>query len=376
MQSRIRAAIIAMALAGAPVLGSSPAVAQAMPPAVGNPLQQAQRLAQAGNTSGALQQIAVARAAATTPQQRAAVAQMAAFVHSRAGNFAAAASELERVGAGPRTLAPYYYRAGNLDKAIELAKRAGGPDMQVIIAQSYIRQGKTKDAIGVYQQLIRTSGPRMNWLQNLASAQFKDGDKAGYMETVRQIIRVDPSPANWRTLLVNMRGQNMSNEAKLALYQLMIDTGNLTRPEDFQDFAKLAILDNQPGAARSVLNKAVAAKAIDPNDAMTARLIEAANQRAAAADAELARLPRTGEGLYKAGLVHFGAERYPAAATSLTQAVAARAPNAEQARMLAGISLLRGGNAAGARQQFAAIPAGSPFKDIAEIWSLYASTRS
>lgn len=375
MQARIRAAIVAMALAGAPVLGVSTAAAQALPPAVGNPLQQAQRLAQAGNTSGALQQIGVARAAASTPQQRTAVAQMAAYVHSRAGNFAAAAQELEKVGAGPRTLAPYYYRAGNLDKAIELAKRAGGPDMQVIIAQSYLRQGKTKDAITVYQQLIRTNGPRTQWLQNLASAQFKDGDKAGYIETVRQIIRLDPSPGNWRTLLLNMRAQNMSNEAKLALYQLMLDTGNMTRPEDFQDFAKLAILDNQPGSARSVLNKAVAAKAIDPNDAMTARLIQAANQRAAAADAELPSLPRTGEGLYKAGLVHFGAERWPAAAASLTQAIAARAPNAEQARMLAGMALLRGGNVASAKQQFAAIPAGSEFKDIADIWSLYASTK-
>lgn len=375
MKARIRAAFVAMAIAGASIVAPATASAQGLPPAVGNPLQQAQRLASAGQIQPALAQVQQARAAATTPQQRNAVAQMAAYVHSRGGNFAAAARELESVGAGPRQLAPLYYRAGNLDKAIELAKRAGGPDMQVIIAQSYLRQNKTKDAIAVYQQLIRTNGPRTQWLQNLAAAQFKDGDKAGYMETVRQIIRVDPSPANWRTLLLNMRGQNMSNEAKLALYQLMIDTGNLTRPEDYQDFAKLAILDNQPGAARSVLNKAVAAKAIDPNDAMTQRLIEAANQRAAAADAELAKLPRTGEGLFKAGVVHFGAERYPAAATTLTQAVAARAPNADQARMLAGIALLRSGNAAGARQQFAAIPTNSQFKDVADIWSLYASTR-
>ncbi len=375
MKARIRAAVVAMALAGASIVAPVAARAQALPPAVGNPLQQAQRLANAGQIQPALAQIQQARSAATTPQQRAAVAQMAAYVHSRGGNFAAAARELESVGAGPRQLAPLYYRAGNFDRAIELAKRAGGPDMQVIIAQSYTRQGKTKEAIDVYQQLIRTNGPRTQWLQNLAAAQYKDSDKAGYMQTVRQIIQVDPSPANWRTLLLNMRSQNMTNEAKLALYQLMIDTGNLTRPEDYQDFAKLAILDDQPGAARSVLNKAVAAKAIDPNDAMTQRLIEAANQRAAAADAELPRLPRTGEGLYKAGIAHFGAERYPAAATTLTQAVAARAPNAEQARMLAGIALLRSGNAAGARQQFAAIPAGSPFKDVAEIWSLYASTR-
>ena len=370
MFPRVRVLAVAALLVAAP-----PALAQAVSAEVGRPLQNATRLAQAGSTAAALAQVNAARAAADTPAERRLVGEAAAFVYTKARQFGPAARELEAIGAGPRQLAPFYYSAGQFEKAIDTAKRAGGTEMQVIVAQSNLRLNRPKEAIAVYQQLIKSSGARPQWLENMARAQFESGDKAGYLQSVRQMIRVDPSPERWRTLLGSMRNQNMSNEAKLVLYQLMLETGNLTKPEDFQDMAKLAILDNQPGVARRALGRAVAANVIQANDAMTARLIQAANQRAQAAEAGLAKLPRTGPGFLQAGNIFFGAERYPQAANAYAQAARANVPSADQARVLGGISLLRANNPGGARAQFNSVPVGSGFKDVADLWSLYASTR-
>lgn len=364
-----------MLSAAALVAAIVPAAAQGVSPAVGRPLQSAQKLAASGSTAAAIAQVNEARTHATTPGERRAVGQMAAYIYTRAGQFAQAAQQLEANGAGPRELAPFYYKAGQLDKAIAAAKRAGGSDMQVIVAQSYLRKGDAGGAAKIYQDLIRSSGPRAEWLQNLAGAQFKAGDKTGYLNTTRQLIRLDPSPARWRTLLVSLKQQNMSDEAKLALFQLMQETGNLTEPADFQDMAKFAILGGQPGVARVALSKGVTAGVLPAGDAMVTRLVGAAQQRAAAAEAALPKLPRTAPGLFQAGQTLLGAERYPQAATVLAQAAAAGGPMADHARVLGGIASLRAGNAGNARQMFGAVPAGSDFKDIAELWSLYASTR-
>lgn len=370
MLSVVRAAAFGLVLMSAPQ-----AFAQAVSAEVGRPLQNATRLAQSGSTAAALAEVNRARAAASTPAERRKVGEAAAFVYTKARQFGPAARELEAIGAGPRQLAPFYYGAGQFQKAIDTAKRAGGTDMQVIVAQSNLRLNRPKEAIAVYQQLIRTAGPRAQWLENMARAQFESGDKAGYLQSVRQMIRVDPSPARWKTLLSSMRGQNMSNEAKLVLYQLMLETGNLTRPEDFQEMAKLAILDNQPGVARRALGRAVAANVIQANDAMTSRLIQEANRRAQMAEAGIARLPRTPQGFLQAGNIYFGAERYPQAANAFAQAARAVTPAADQARVLGGIALLRANNPAGARARFNSVPAGSGYKDVADLWSLYASTR-
>ena len=351
---------------------AAPAAAQAVSKAVGNPLIQATRLA-AGNPSAAIAQVNAARAAAKTPAERAKVSQTAAYVYTKAGQFGAAARELEALGKGPRELAPFYYRAGQYDKAIELAKRAGGADMQVVVAQSYLKKGDKKAAAAIYQQLIRTSGPRTEWLENLASLQFTT-DKAGYLNTVRQLIKQDPSPARYKALLFNLKQQNMSDQARLSLYQLMRQTGNLTEPADVQEMSKLAIIDNQPGVALGALIDAQKANVVSASDPMTSKLVQVAEQRSNAMVAGAARQPATPAGRMAVGNAMFGTNQYPAAAQAYRQVVAANAPNADQARVLQGIALERAGDANGARQVFDSVPKGSPFYDVAQLWSLYAST--
>ena len=79
MTLTFRHGLLAALLAGAPVIlttVSMPAAAQALSPAVGNPLKRAQQL---HSGAAAIAAVNPARAAAKTPAERAKVSQMAAY---------------------------------------------------------------------------------------------------------------------------------------------------------------------------------------------------------------------------------------------------------------------------------------------------------
>ena len=209
-----------------PLLGA-PAAA-AVSKAVGTALLAAQKGAGSANSIAAIQ---TAKAAAKTPEERAKVAQMAAYVYTKAGQYGKAADELQAGGtATPKQLASLYYNAGNYPKAVALAKQAGGEDMTILIAQAAIKQGHYAEAVASYNKLIASNGAKPQYLENLAGAQYKSGDKKGYLATTEKLIRVDASPARWQTLLVELQKTQMQPEAKLALFQLMERPATSTAP--------------------------------------------------------------------------------------------------------------------------------------------------
>ena len=266
---------------------AAPAAA-AVSKAVGAALNQAAAAAKSGNSGGVASAISAAKAAAKTPEERSKVSQMAAYAYSRTGQYGKAAGELEAAHSGtPKQLAELYYNAGNYSKAVALAKQAGGDEMTVLIAQAAIKQGHYGEAVTAYNKLIAANGPRPQYLENLAGAQFKSGDKKGYLVTTEKLIRIDASPARWQTLLVEAQKNQTSAEARLALFHLADATGNLKRPEDVSEFAKLAIVNNQPGIAQAVLTKAGGSLGSDP---MMAKLAQAAAQRSQVAAANAAKL--------------------------------------------------------------------------------------
>jgi tetratricopeptide (TPR) repeat protein len=365
-----RAGIVAALSLAAAV--SAP-VSASVSPAVGKPLQAAANAAKSGNTSAAIAAIGQAKAAAKTPEERKKTAEMAGYIYNRAGQFGKAAAEMESVGAPPKQLAALYYQAGNYGKAIELARKAGGEDMQILIAQAAVKQGHYQEAVTAYNKLIASNGAKPIFLENLAGAQYKAGDKKAYLDTTEKLVRVDSSPARWKTLLVEQQKNQMSPQAKLALFHLMATTNNISRPEDYQEFAKLAIVNYQPGIAHTVLTQAGGSVTSDP---MTAKLAEVAAQRAAAAGVEAPKLAANPATAARAGGAYLGLGQYAAAAAAYGKAVAAGGNGADSARVFEGIAQVKGGLASAAKATFAAVPDSSGMKDIAQLWQLYASTHS
>jgi tetratricopeptide (TPR) repeat protein len=341
--------------------------AEALSSAVGKPLQAAANAARSGNIAGATSAIGQARSAAKTDVERRKVAEMAAYVFTRGGQYGRAASELETVGAPASQLAPLYYQARQYDKAITAAKRSG---QTTIVGQSLLQSGRYKEAVGVYSQLVKTN-PNITNLSNLAGAQSKSGDKAGYLVTSTKIVKLDPSPASWRRLLVDMKGGSLPREAKLALYHLMNATGTLTNGPDVVDFAKLAIVSGQPGVAMAMVAEGAKSGALPAADPMAAKLAKTASERAATTLPTAAQAANPATALAAGnGYLSLGKPAEAAAAF----AVARKGPAAAEAQLFQGIAQVKAGQAAAARATFAGVPDGS-LKDVANLWSLYASTK-
>jgi tetratricopeptide (TPR) repeat protein len=342
-----------------------------LPPAVGNPLKEAQRLA-GSNPSGAQAKIQQARAAATGADQKHAVCQMAQYVYGKAGNYAALAQEMQSCGASTIQTARAYYTARNYDKAVEFGGKAGGPDGKLIVAQSFFQLGNTAKAIEAYKALV-AAAPKSDYFAQLASLQFKSGDKKGYSETLEKMIRRDPSPQNWKALLGNLKKQPMADSAKLALYQLVLQTGNMDGAGDYQEMAKLAMVTGAPTMAKTLLETAVAGKAI-PADATTLGLVKSAQGRIAGATADIARFSASvsGNDVARAARTYFGAGQYPQAIALLDKS-AKMGNSAAEANLYLGLTYLKTGNKAAAVAAFKAIPAGSVYADVGALWNLYTS---
>ena len=354
-------------LAVLPAVSASAAVS----PAVGKALNSAASSAKAGNTSAAINAIRTAQAAASTSEEKQKTAQMAGYVYTRAGRYADAANALAGAGASPRQLAPLYYQAGQYDRAIAEARKSGGEDMQILIAQAQSRQGRPAEAVKAYQALIKANGAKPVYLENLSAAQYKMGDKAGYLATTERLIRVDSSPARWQTLLTAMRQNQMRPEAKLALFHLMSATGNLTRSDDLQEFAKLALVSNQSGIAAAALTKSGATA----TDAMSQKLAQAATSMTAKAAAEAPKLSANPATATRGGNAYFGLGKFPQAIAAYDKAIAAGGKNADDARLFKGIAALKAGNVPLGKASFASVSSANGLQDIANLWGLYAATR-
>ncbi len=342
-------------------------------PGVGNPLKEAQRMA-GSNPSGAQAKIQQARGAASTAEEKRAVSQMAAYVYGKSGNYTALAQELQSQGGSAIQIARAYYTARNYGKAVEFASKSGGADGKLIVAQSYLNMGSTAKAIDAYKALVAVA-PKSEYFSQLAGLQFKSGDKRGYSETLEKMIRRDPSPQNWKSLLGNLKRQPMADSAKLALFQLVQETGNMAGAGDYQEMAKLAMVTGAPAMAKNLLETAIASKAIEA-DTVTLGLVKSAAGRIAGSNADIPRFSasESGNDVARAARTYYGAGQYPQAIALLAKA--SKMPNSSaESNLYLGLVYLKQGNKAGALAAFKAIPAGSVYADVGALWNLYTSVK-
>jgi len=357
-------------LIAAALLAVAAPASAAVSSAVGKALTAATAAAKSRNAAGVAAAIGQARAAASTAEEKQKTEQMAGYAFTAVGRYADAAAALQAVGAPCNQLAPLYYRAGQLDKAVSIAKGCGGEASQILVAQAYTRQGRHKDAIAAYNKLISSNGAKPMYLENLAGAQFKAGDKAAYLATTTRLIKVDPSASRWKALLTDMQGQNMRSEAKLALYHLMQTTGTLDRPSDWQDFAKLAMINGQAAVAKAALDKSGGG-----TDPMSVKLAAAAASGVAKEGPEAVKLSASPKTAFKGGNAYLGLNDYAKAIAAYDKAIAANGPDADYARVFKGIAAVKAGQKAAGVTSFKSVTDNGGMKDIANLWSLYASTR-
>jgi tetratricopeptide (TPR) repeat protein len=386
-------AIVAMGGIAAVAVAPSPAYAEAkaLSPAVGKPLQEAQSLLKNGDARGALSKIQQAEGVSGhSAYENLVINQMKVVAYSKLGDGANLARAAEAVlatgqvsGKDAQTYrtaaAQGYLAAGNMDKFAEYAK--GDPDMQALLAQGYVKQGKYAQAEQTMRDAIAAAGggAKEDWLLILYDAQRKGGNKAGASQTIETLLRSHPKPEYWQFVLAGLLNQKgMSDKARLDVYRLVYATNSFTDGEEYTAMAETALIANSPGDAKKAMEKGFSSGALGKSATAERekRLLASATQKAAADQAVLAKVEEqataqaNGDSLEGIGEAYMSYGQFDKAIGLLQTAIAKGVTDLPAAKLHLGIAYAGAKQTDKARSTWAAVPGKDINKQLAGLWAL------
>ncbi|MES2263409.1 MAG: tetratricopeptide repeat protein [Pseudomonadota bacterium] len=256
----------------APVAGltSVAYAADAVRAEVGKPLQEAQKLAQAGKNKEALAKLREADAVGNkTAFESYSIERTRASAAAAAGDNEAAAKAFEAVinsgrlsaSEAPKfsqALAGIYYRAKDYPKAITWIQRAlkdnpGDTQMHELLTQTYYISGRYAEAAKELQASGKASEGQ---LQMLANIQLKQNDKAGYVATLEKLAGNYPKTSYWADLLNRVVGKpGFSGTLNLDVLRLKLANGLLSKPAEYMEMGQLTLVTGNPAEALKVIDQ-------------------------------------------------------------------------------------------------------------------------
>lgn len=399
---------------GAAFLGVSPAVAAEKDAAhsltreEAKPLKAAQDALQKGDYTGALQKLdeadAVKKKSAYADHL---IAEMRGYAYVRTHQYAQAEKALEptlndgflpanQVPQRTLELAQLAYQTKNWDKAIQYGQTAidkGWADKQMptLVGQAYYLKGDWKGLARYERSQVAAAekngvAPTNQSLQLLLSACIKmnpSADDACATNALQELVVYYPKPEYWQNLLVSMYKSIKNNRDLLQWYRLASDVDILKRPDDYTEFAQLALVAGSPGEAEQIIEKGMQNNIFPDarSKGKAARLLTDAKRAAARDKATLAKsaaeAARASNGNQDVGLglAYYGYQQYDKAVQALTQGIAKGGlKDSSEAHMLLGIAQLKAANKSAALQQFKAVKGDPTLEHLATLWSLRAKS--
>ncbi len=329
--------------------------------------------------------------------------EMLGFVYSRLSQYADAEKALEagltsgflkqsEVPKRVRELISMSYQLKNYEKVIELGNRAikGGyadDETYTWVGQAYYLRGDYKGAAKflesyVNAQLKAGKKPKEQMLVLIQNACLKTEDRECTQRILQHLVANYPKADYWQSLVDSMYHQQtgQTNDLLLHVYRLAAEVDVLKRPQDYTEFAQLAIEAGSPGEAQSILEKGLEkniftdARTLDKNK----RLLESARKQAATNKVALpkmeadAAVATTGASDVNVGLAYLGYREYDKAAAAISRGLAKPGvKNPAEARLLLGIAELGAGHKDEARKAFKAVKGDSKLEQLANLWSLH-----
>ncbi|HEV2441239.1 MAG TPA: tetratricopeptide repeat protein [Steroidobacteraceae bacterium] len=395
---------------GAGLAGITPAraadSAHSVSRAVGVPLQAAQKDLQKNDFSGALDQLAKADAVPKrTPYEEHLIHELEGYAYVHTHQYPEAAKALEATltdgQIDPKDIplrtvavAQLNYQIKNYDKAIQygqvvIDKGYSDPQMPTLVGQAYYLKNDWKGTVRFEKSLIaldekRGTQPANESLQLLLSACLKidpSGDGACTNNALQELVIYYPKPAYWQELLYGMFKTVKSDKNLLQTYRLASEVDVLKRPEDFTDFAQLAIEAGSPGEAEQVIQKGMQLNIFpDARTKGKAQRLLVDAQKASSRDqrtldklAQQAALAHSGDQDVGLGLAYFGYQQYDKAVQALSQGISkGDLKDPPSAHLLLGIAQLKSGNKSAALDAFKAVKGDAVLERLATLWSLRA----
>jgi len=320
------------------------------------------------------------------------------FVYLKQRNYAAAAAAYERSLTGGqlpggqvndrlKQLAQLNFQSPrNLNKVIDYSnqylKAIGGKDaaMQAMLGQAYQLNGNDKAAVAAVQNAVRQTGrPEENWLRILLKSYGALGDAKGVSDTTQTLVKLYPTPENWRLLSSELRKQASGDDrTALNVYRLMGALDLMDKPDICTEAAIVAIQSRLPAEAVKFMEQGYTRKVFSPADeARTQRILADARTKAAAQQLTLGKLTQTASAS-KAGQDEVLLGEVLLSYGQVDQALAAgkraiqKGANPDDAWMLVGRSQIQLKNGAEATKAFNQVK-GAGAAPIAKLWGIYAS---
>ncbi|HXQ50792.1 MAG TPA: hypothetical protein VN802_06840 [Stellaceae bacterium] len=274
----------------------------------------------------------------------------------------------------PRTVAAAqrYYKDGGSD-----------PAPRRLMAQAYYLSDDFTNAAKTIRDVLaddeRTGKPPdETLLLTLAGSAFKSKDDDGYIDALKRLAVSHPKHEYWADLVRAVgRKPGFAPRLRLDLDRLAVAAGAFDTPDQFVEAAQLALEAGFPGDARAFLDEGNAAGILGKGPAADRqeRLAEMAKHQsdadAAQLDAQAKEAEASGNGtaLEKLGEAYSSYGRHDDAIAALTSSIKKGGlKNPDDARLHLGVTYLRAGRRASAKDLLGAASGGDGTKDLAQLW--------
>lgn len=374
----IRAGATAIAMGTATVMVASLAL---MAPAeaavrsvVGKPLNEAKSLAASGSYSAALARVSAAEAVPNlTPEERSVISAMRQYIEVKSGTGAL----------GGKAKIANDYNAKRYRDVIsdgEQLRRSGaldGNSMQ-IVAQAYYLLG---DYHGCSRYIVNNfgsgAGEEVMKLQMRCAYESQDND--AMRTALETLVSRTNKPEYWSQLLNTAQStKGLSDHQTLDIYRLRLLTNTISKADDYNLLAQLALQLGFAGEAQAVVEKGIANKVLT-GDRTTRLLTMAKNQAGANATKNAqalaaANAASNGDALVKLGEDAWGQGHYPDAIKLIQTGIQKGPTDKDNALIRLGVAYFSAGQKEQAVRSFEKADGDPKQKIIAHLWAIFART--
>jgi hypothetical protein len=385
------------------------ALAQAVRPEVGNPLQQASELLKAGKAKEALAKVREADAVSgKTAGEQVMIDRMKGAAAQRAGDNAAAIQAFESVFnsgklSGPEqaqvaeSLAFAYSQARDWPRTNQWVQRAlgaGSTSAQLKQLQAYAQSQsgdysaiakEAQAAVAAAEQAGRK--PDEGDLLRLADAQQRTGNNAGQTATLDKLLAYYPKKEYWSILLGRLpRKSGFSDRFSLDLFRLRLATGNLSKTDDFVEMVQLALQAGLPAEGKAVAEKGFASGALGSGaEAERHKRLrdlaikqEAEGKGSVDKQAQEAAAAKDGNALVQVGYAYVTMGEYDKGIALIEQGIAKGGlKRPEDAKLHLGMAMLQAGKNKGkAVQTLRSVQGTDGAADLGRLWAVHAGQSS
>ncbi len=356
----------------------------------------------AKDAAGIATNLAAAQAAATTPDDRYAIAQLqlrhaldtqnlagqAVALNALAASGGATAAELPNIY---RNIGALSYNAKDWAGASAAFERLiqiepNNTDALISLGELRVRRGQAAEGISLMERAIaaKTAAGQTaeeNWYKRAVGLSTDAKLTPQALKLGREWLTAYPTTNNWRDALGNYRYLVPLDEAaELDHGRLQRAAGALQGERDYRRLAQILIDRRFYGEAKSVLDEGVSKRIVDASKPEYKTLIATATSRAAAdrptiaASEGKALSNATGGVALNVADSYFGYGDYAKAASFYRTALTKTGVDANLINTRLGIALAMSGDKAGATTAFNAVT--GPRQELARFWMLWLARRA